>query len=181
MNTQSIINELKNLGYSLYLEGRSVRYKCYTTTEPPKEKVITLLSEIKNHKSEVIAFLKDKKYCTWLERDIPADECLEWCYQADRTPSSTCKYFMEWWKEREKQLKPREKVNSLNDILKQKFMEVLTRLNQSGKELFYSTEAEDRLNQAWIDCLSGKANMDSFEDALKLWERAVLSLQGGVE
>lgn len=102
----NLINELKTIGYDLYLDGDNLKYEYHNKIEPPKEKVILLLQELKNHKHEVIRELKKQgKYCTWLNKDVPSCECFDWCYKADRTPS-TCEYFKAWWRIKEKQLIP---------------------------------------------------------------------------
>jgi hypothetical protein len=100
----NLINELKTIGYALYLDGENLKYKYHALTEPPKERVISLLNTLKANKEAVIGYLKESKglkYCTWINMDIPSSECSDWCYQADRTPS-TCEHFRVWWRDREK-------------------------------------------------------------------------------
>ncbi|MEK6591303.1 MAG: hypothetical protein AABZ11_11575 [Nitrospinota bacterium] len=57
-----LINELKTIGYDLYLEGENLRYRFTALTEPPKERVILLLDTLKRNKGEVAEYLtfKDK-------------------------------------------------------------------------------------------------------------------------
>lgn len=65
---------------------------------PETEKVITPIPCMTDKDKS-----KEIKHCTFLNKDIPSSECFDWCIKADRTPS-TCKYFSDWWRAREKQL-----------------------------------------------------------------------------
>ncbi|MBI4377600.1 MAG: hypothetical protein HY578_00730 [Nitrospinae bacterium] len=101
-----LINQLKTIGYDLYLEGENLKYKYHALIEPPKDKVMPLLNTLKANKEAVIKELKNHnplKHCTWLNKDVPSYECFDWCFKANRTPS-TCEHFKAWWREREKQL-----------------------------------------------------------------------------
>lgn len=61
----SLINELKIIGYTLYLEGENLKYRYIASTEPPKDKVIPLLDTLKRNKGEV------KEYLTFKDKHIP--------------------------------------------------------------------------------------------------------------
>lgn len=60
MTAQTVVLELQNLGYTLYLEGDQLRYKCLSLIEPPKDRVIPLLEVIKRNREAVIDYLKPK-------------------------------------------------------------------------------------------------------------------------
>ena len=58
MNTSCLIQELLNLGYRLNLQGEDIKYFFTLKGEPPREKVLPLLSELKAHKKEIITHLR---------------------------------------------------------------------------------------------------------------------------
>jgi len=60
MNIQTVLTDLKNLGYHLSLEGSTLRYKCLSLIEPPKDKVLPLLDTLKRNRQAVIDYLKPK-------------------------------------------------------------------------------------------------------------------------
>lgn len=60
MNIQACIIEFENLGYTLYLDGGNLRYRCTALIEPPKDMVIPLLDTLKRNKGAVIECLKPK-------------------------------------------------------------------------------------------------------------------------
>src|SRR3972149_275350 len=60
MNIQTVLTDLKNLGYHLSLEEGQIRYKCLALIEPPKDKVLPLLEVIKRNREAVIDYLKPK-------------------------------------------------------------------------------------------------------------------------
>lgn len=91
----TLISELKTLEYDLYLEGEKIRYRYLGLIDPPKDKIMPLLEEIKTHKSEAITYLKEKGqpekdsfenlknnlwpkliHCSWC--DLAEKERIEW-------------------------------------------------------------------------------------------------------
>ena len=124
MNIQTVLTDLKNLGYHLSLEEGQIRYKCLALIEPPKDKVIPLLDTLKRNKQAVIEYLKPKK-------DPIPFEVLRDLYLATFNRTG--------W------------IIGLMDR-----PEVM--------------QAEDRLNEIWLDCMEGRAGLDDFKAILKEWE-----------
>lgn len=65
VTVSNMINELKTIGYDLYLDGENLRYRYTALTEPPKDKFIPLLDTLKRNKGEV------KEYFTFKDKSIP--------------------------------------------------------------------------------------------------------------
>jgi hypothetical protein len=57
---------------------------------PETEKAITSIPCMPDNDKS-----RGTKHCTWLNKDVPSSECFDWCYKADRIPS-TCKHFKIW-------------------------------------------------------------------------------------
>lgn len=58
MKLQEVIAQLLDLGYRLEVKGEKVRYRYVNTSRPPSSQANSLLSCIKLHKAEALAFLK---------------------------------------------------------------------------------------------------------------------------
>ena len=119
-----LIGKLKSIGYHLYLEGSTLRYKCLTLIEPPKDKVLPLLEVIKRNRGAIIDYLKPKQ---------------------DPLPFEV-----------------------LRDLYLATFNRIGWKVGLMDKPEV--TQAEDRLNEVWLDCMEGRAGLDDFKAILKEWE-----------
>lgn len=56
----AVIVKLNTLGYELYLEGDKVKYRFTLSGNPPANMVKPLLDKVREHKEEVLTYLKFK-------------------------------------------------------------------------------------------------------------------------
>lgn len=61
LEISTLVEKLKNMGYTLFLEGDKLKYKSLSLIEHPKEKVLPLLAMIKANRGAVIEYLRQKE------------------------------------------------------------------------------------------------------------------------
>jgi len=62
MTPQTLIQRITECGYTFELKNSDIILRYTRQEEPPKEKVLSLINELKAHKPEVVQYLKDEHF-----------------------------------------------------------------------------------------------------------------------
>ena len=99
------IETLKTLGYEVTIEGNNLRLVYKGTGEPPKDKILPLLDELRANKENAINYLKQKKM-PYLDRHgtliIPFD----------------CDPRYHWWNNGQSIIETLKELGASKDIIK---------------------------------------------------------------
>lgn len=68
MNISEVIDRLNQLGYSLFLENDTIRYRHINGDIPPEDQVLPLLNFLREHKEAAIKFLRQVESEKLMER-----------------------------------------------------------------------------------------------------------------